>query len=140
MNLAAHGKLSLTFEDNLMIVEGWGPWNEQALEVPANKTAELTQLKAKKSWGVLAILHGDPIHTPEASQILTSIVKDDRAKGRIASAIVFKECSTPVFGEQHISEIYSKAGEKFKFFESISEGKQWLRERLALPIPAEHCN
>ena len=130
MSFSSHGELTFKVEDNIMIVEGRGPWNLEAINL-SSEDARLShdQLYGKK-WGVLAIIHGDPIHTPDAAQLLTEIVINDKKNGRVASALVLDADHHPEFGKFHIGEIYGNAKETFEFFKDIESARIWLFNQL----------
>ncbi len=121
-----HGTLNYSLEDGLLIIEGTGPWNQNALKPNKTGQAVLESVRNLPFWGVLAILDGDPIHTPDAARLLTDYVRRDKLRGRIGSALVLSSSTAPEFGRLHIADIYRKAGEKFEFFNDISEAKRWL--------------
>lgn len=82
MNLPAHGNLKGSVEGNLLVIEGSGPWNAEAfLTTQSDFDALHKQLYGTK-WAVLMIIHGDPIHTPEAAEILFRAVQNDKKIGR----------------------------------------------------------
>jgi len=130
MAFTSHGDFNFTTEDNLLIIEGTGPWNMEAILSSAEEACDCHKKLYGKPWGALAIIHGDPIHTPDAAQLLTDIVIKDKQNGRIASALVLDKSNHPDFGRHHITDIYNNAGELFDFFETVQEAKKWLRDQF----------
>jgi hypothetical protein len=126
--ISDQGLQRLTVEDNLIIIEGYGAWNLN--DINQSKTQECEQVKSLYShpWGVLLLLKGDSIIIPEARERLIEIVKVDRTKGRKATALVLSDCSVPNIVTEHLSDLYSAAGDKFENFQNIDSAKQWLCE------------
>ena len=86
-------------EGRLLIIEGRGPWNLEALKHSESRAQEILKKLAGKPWGVIATIYGEPIHVPEAEQRLIDLVKQDISNGRVASALIVKECDTPNFAK-----------------------------------------
>lgn len=130
MAFHSHGNFTFKVENRLMIIEGKGPWNLEAINRSAEDASKCHKELYGAKWGVLAIIHGDPIHTPPAAALLTDLVKVDIKNGRTASALILDDSNHPVFGRHHISQIYRDAGETFDFFHNIAEAKTWLENQL----------
>jgi len=130
-----HGSMSFSVEDNILVINGRGPWNLNAIEQGVVDTNEQIKTLYHKPWGVLMIALGDSILVPEAAIRLTKIIESDRRKGRLATALVIRECGIPKFVEQHLGQIYLSAGDEFKYFDEITDAKQWLQQLLKCNYP-----
>jgi len=129
--MSDHGTLAFTLEDNILIIEGCGPWNKEAMVLSAHN-ADLVQRQRKKAkWGVIAVLNGDPIHTPDAAQLLIEYVKYDKQHGRIATALILTGSTCPELAKRHIADLYLKGGEVYQFFNNITDAKIWMATVLA---------
>lgn len=113
-----------------MIITGTGPWNFESIIGSKNDAMRSHERLYNTRWGVLALLHGQPIHTPDAAEVLVEAVKRDKENGRKASALVLYDSESSIFGKYHIAEIYSKAGETFQFFDNEGSARAWLTEQL----------
>lgn len=125
-----HGTLDIAVDGQIVILEGTGPWNVESLEKSGEIADPLVKPLLGKPWAVLAILYGQAIYVPEAAANLSKVVANDKANGRVATAVLINGCDSPRFTKTHISEIYSKAGEDFEFFDDVSAATTWLREKL----------
>jgi len=127
-----HGETYLTIEDKILIVEGRGPWNLESITHtnidPLNNKQKEALLKSK--WAVLVIAHGDSMFVPDARQLLVDIVKEDIKVGRVATAVVVQNCLSPIFISDHLTAIYSDAGDQVESFTSIEQAKQWLNQQV----------
>lgn len=130
MDLLAHGTLTFKFEDNILLIEGVGPWNKEALSLSLKDSQLLARNGNVERWGVIAIMHGDPIHTLDAEKLLIDIVIKDKCNGRVASALMLDDSNHPELGRAHIAKIYKSAGEQFEFFSNFSTAKSWLQNML----------
>ncbi len=126
-----HGSLTLSVEGSLLMLEGEGPWNLESLLKSGKDVAPLVTPLYGKPWGVVCTILGEPIYVPEAAKMLVDIVRTDKEKGRVASALLVNRCNAPKFAHNHISEIYNEAGEEFAFFDDIEEAKRWVNQKIA---------
>ena len=126
----AHGSLDVKVEGRLLIIEGAGPWNAESLNESGSSAKALVENLYGKPWGVIATIHGEPIYVPEAAEQLTNIVKQEKHKGRVASALLVEESESPRFAKNHIGEIYRQAGENFAFFTDMDEARSWVLDKI----------
>ena len=126
----AHGTLDVRQEGQLLIVEGTGPWNLESLEASGVVANPLVDKLSSEPWGVVLIIHGEPIYVPEAAEALVTIVREQRQRGRIASAVVVEDCFSPRFARNHIGEIYDRAGETYKFLPDMDQAKEYVLEQI----------
>lgn len=120
----------LTIENNLLIIQGSGAWNLNAIDRSENQASQDISSLYGKPWGVLLLLKGDSIFIPEAREKLTHIIKEDRLKGRRATALVLTECSVPNIVTEHLCSLYTGAGDEFCEFDDADSAKQWLAQQL----------
>jgi hypothetical protein len=127
-----HGTLDFSvIDNNILVIEGCGPWHKEVLTKLSSEQINLIKSLYGNACGVWVIILGEPLYTQEASDLLSNIVKQDKERGRKSSAIILKNSSSPDIGEQHISQIYQKASEKFKFFDDKDEALGWLKEKVS---------
>ena len=127
-----HGILNFRLEDNILIIEGTGPWNREALLLSSDTAGLVQKQRIKKKWGVIAIFNGDPIYTPDAADLLIEYVTYDKLQGRVATAVILNCSSSPELGQKHIGKICKQAGEQCQFFENLCDAKIWIKQQLAL--------
>ncbi len=125
-----HGTLDFKLEDNILIIEGRGPWNKEAMILSSENANLVQKQRTKDEWGVIAIINGEPIHTPDAAELLVEYIKYDKNNGRVATALILTDSTFPALGKRHISELYNKAGEAFQFFNNITDAKIWMHSLL----------
>lgn len=130
MAFKSHGTLSFIIEDDILIIEGTGPWNHEAIIESADAARPCHEALIGKPWGVLALIHGQPFHTPEAAELLSEIVRKDKACGRVASALLLDESSNPELGSLHIMKIYGDSGETARAFSNREEAILWLKDQI----------
>lgn len=126
----AHGELSARRDGRIMILEGAGPWNMEALNRSADTTAAVRDALWGQPWGVIAIVHGEAIHVPDAADLLVSFISEDLLHGRVGSGLIVKDSDSPTFAANHIADIYQRAGEMFEFFDDLPSARTWVQNRI----------
>lgn len=127
----AHGTLRVSVEGSLLVLEGTGPWNLESLYASGKVAGPKLASLLGKPWGVVATLYGEPIYVPEAADLLSDIVRQNKVNGRVASALLVDKSYSPQFARNHIGEIYRNAGETFEFFTDQQEARHWVLEKVA---------
>ncbi|GAC16272.1 hypothetical protein [Aliiglaciecola lipolytica] len=126
----AHGTLDLVVTDQILRLEGTGPWNLESLYQSGDQANPIIDQLASKPWGVILILHGECIYVHAAGKRLSEIVRAEKKRNRIATAVLVNDCDSPNFAKSHIGEIYQNAGEHFAFFDDIELAERWLKQQL----------
>lgn len=125
-----HGNLELVIQDRILMIEGYGPWNLEAVQDAYSKFKSLVGSLYGSPWGSLVVLYGDPIYVPDAANYIIKTIKQEREKGNVASAILVCESNSPEFAKRHLSELHTKAGDTFRFFSDKEEAAWWLLQKI----------
>ncbi|WP_413701600.1 hypothetical protein ACLKMH_08455 [Psychromonas sp. KJ10-10] len=126
-----HGIFSLNLDGNILTVEGCGPWNMEAMKISFANAELMLEIRGKVKWGIIAIIHGDPVHTPDAAELLVEQIIEDKKHGRIATAFILSDSTAPYFGKLHFSELCAKADETCGFFDNVTDADIWMKTKLA---------
>lgn len=126
----AHGTLDFSLDSEIIIVEGRGPWNKEAMLEAQETMNKLHEQRSTDKWGLIAILSGDALLTPDAVASLVDSIAKGKKHGRMATAIIFKDSTSPTFGRIHIAETCEQAGESFQFFDEFTEAKAWVNSMI----------
>lgn len=125
-----HGSVQLRIEDRILFVEGYGPWNLEAVIEAEKNFSTLTKQLFGLPWGALVVLHGDPIYVPDAADYLIQSIQQERKKGRVATAILVEDSNSPEFAKRHLTDLYKKGGCEFRFFSTQHEASWWLVQKI----------
>lgn len=125
-----HGSLDLVIQDRILMINGCGPWNLEAVEDAYSSFKPLVETLYGSPWGSLVVLRGDPIYVPDAATFIIKTIKHERRKGNVASAILVGESNSPEFAKRHLSELHTKAGDTFRFFSDKEEAAWWLLQKI----------
>jgi hypothetical protein len=129
-SFTVHGSMDLHIQDRILFIEGHGPWNLEAVKEAYNSFRPLVETLHGSPWGSLITLHGDPIYVPDAANYLVKIIRSERKKGSVASAILVGESNSPEFAKRHLSELHTKAGDIYRFFSNKEEAAWWLLQKI----------
>ena len=126
----SHGTFEAHLKDKVIVFKATGPWNLETMNDTVEDFAQLSASLYGSPWGLVGDFYGQPVHVPDAAQKLIEIIKLEKAKGRIATGIVVKNCDMPLLGQQHLSEVYSKAGERFQVFDIVEDAIAWVESEI----------
>lgn len=127
-----HGEVCVHREGRILILEGHGPWNVEALQHSTDKAQPILQELSGSPWGVMASIYGEPIHVPDAEAHLIQLVKKDIENGRVGTALIVEKSNSPSFASQHFSSIYHRAGDNVEVFNDTDAAKRWLMKTIKL--------
>jgi len=127
-----HGEVRVHREGRILILEGHGPWNVEALQHSTDKAQSILQELSGAPWGVIASIYGEPIHVPDAETHLIRLVKKDIENGRVGTALIVEKSNSPSFATQHFSSIYKRAGDYVEVFNDTETAKRWLMKTIQL--------
>ena len=125
-----HGVFSLNLDGNILTVEGYGPWNKEAMETSFANAELMLKVRGKAKWGIIAVIHGDPLHTPDAAEALVEQIIEDQSHGRIATAFILSDSTAPYFGKLHFAKLCAKADETCEFFNNVTDANIWMKSKL----------
>ncbi|MEP7703032.1 hypothetical protein [Paraglaciecola sp. 25GB23A] len=127
----SHGTVKLDVIDRILVVEGVGPWNVEALMSASTIATPIIKQLSGRVWGALVVLFGEPIYVPEAANYLSKAIRAEKIMGRAATAVIIMESKSPEFAKTHLNQIYHNAGETVRFFEDRVEANWWLIQQIS---------
>lgn len=125
-----HGSIDAHIKDNVLYLEGCGPWNLEAVQEAFDKFSPLIETLRGSPWGAISMLHGDSIFVPDAANFLVKTIRNERKNGHVATAILVVESNSPEFAKRHLSELHTKADDTFRFFDCKEEAAWWLLQNI----------
>ncbi|WP_261844584.1 hypothetical protein [Aliamphritea ceti] len=126
-----HGTIRLSVEGRILTIEGRGPWNIESIDLSVDSIGDDLRALYGAPWGALVLVEGDSILVPDAEARLIDVVREDRHKGRLATALVLGECSVPGLVTQHLENVYTSAGDSFRVFSDAETARCWLNTQIA---------
>lgn len=130
MKFSGHGTLKFWVEGNILMLQGEGPWNKEFVLIADEGALESKEALHGKPWAVYAEFTGLPICVPDAKEELVEQIKIDIEKGRIATAVLLKDCQQPEFCQEYLSQLYQECGDNFCFFDNKQQAMAWLQSQF----------
>jgi hypothetical protein len=126
MFFTEHGVFEVKIEDNTLLVDATGPFNEELI-IHYEKSLEscIKNLETSK-WNQIITLHQFSLFTPEAEQKLTQTLKNRRSRGLVACAVVLNNIEGESLIKTQMSRCYKCADIKYEFTTSVHDAKKWL--------------
>lgn len=84
----------------------------------------------EKSWGQIIVLHQLSFFTPEAERMLRETMAKRKQHGLQASAVVINQGEGRSLMMEQLSRCYRALDIKLAFFDSIDEGRTWLKSTI----------
>ena len=128
MEFRTHGEYHIDVLDDVLLIDGKGPFNVEAVKgFEKNIAVALDTLREIDSWYQIVVLHDMSIFTPDALENLTKVNHWRMSLGLKASAVV---TGSMVVGkklaEQQLRTLYSEQGLDHGFFDSLEAAKAWI--------------
>lgn len=127
MNFTEHGLFEVKTENNLLLVDASGPFNDELIIKYENALESCIQSLEKSQWNQIITLHQLSLFTPEAEKRLTKTLINRCSRGLIACAVVFQNVEAESLVKAQMSRCYKNAKVKHVFSNSIDDAKKWLR-------------
>jgi len=124
-----HGEYSIELEDQLLIVNAKGPFDE---EIVLEFATELETMASKMptTWGQLNIIHKNALLTPDAEQQMSALVQRRHEMGMVAIAMLLVDTKEQLTFKNQIARIYQHHQVVHRFFVNEVDAKQWLQRTI----------
>ncbi|ALO35848.1 hypothetical protein CMT41_14805 [Colwellia sp. MT41] len=128
MEYSAHGRYVIEQQDNIMLVDAQGPFNEVTAAQYHQDIKLLTEKMTGEPWGSLITFRGNSIFTPEAEQQLWETTQYRQKKGMIAIAVVILNSTYADMQQMQLQRIYHDCQIEFHVFSESESAATWLND------------
>lgn len=128
MLFAEHGVFEVKVENNCLIVDATGPFNEELAKHYQTAIDKCIEQLEQTQWYQIIVLHQLSLFTPEAEVLLTQTLINRKQRGLTKSAVVLIDIEGKSLVTQQLGKIYQKIGIEHGFFESINQAQSWLTD------------
>ncbi len=134
--MQAHGSFNLTVNNQVLIANISGAWNEEESWLYFEKVKEVAQTIIHKPWALLLLMNGWELGTPETERATKEMVKWVSTHGLNKVAEVYEP--SPLL-QLHIERIVKEGPDEIerRHFINEKEAIAWLASNgfpLALPV------
>jgi hypothetical protein len=126
MDFIEHGFFTVNVEDNILIVDAIGPFNEELILKYEKALESCIQTLELSSWNQIITLHKLSLFTPDAELALTQTLINRKSRGLVSCAVVMVDIEGESLVKRQMSRCYDNASVKHQFFTSLEDAKVWL--------------
>ncbi len=119
----SHGRLDLKWSDDVLYVEGFGPFNDEGAKEAAQAYIDLIMNKECSTFSVIEILNETSIGTPATMNEVAKIWQFIADNGCVALALVYSNEIQRSLAEPFLPEFG-------RLFNKLEDAEQWIRSRL----------
>jgi len=130
MQFSAHGKYTIEQQDNILIVDAQGPFNDVITEQYKQEMKKVIKQINAPHWATAIIYHGNGVFTPEAEYSLIETTRYRMEKGMIAVAAVIAKDSYSNILHMQLQRIYHACNITFQAFNKQTAAVHWLKTLL----------
>mgnify|MGYP000054437373 CR=1 FL=1 len=131
MQYSAHGRYHIEQQDNILLVDAQGPFNEITAENYHQDITKITKQMSPEPWGSLITFRGNSIFTPDAEEQLKKTTLYRQKKGMVAIAVVIINSAYADMQQMQLQRIYQDCQIDFHVFTDSHSAKLWLSEYIA---------
>jgi hypothetical protein len=126
MKFEEHGIYEITVENNLLLVDATGPFNEELIISYRKALEAAIKLLEVGKWNQIITVRETSIFTPEAELALSNSLKERKLRGLLRSCVIVGELNSRAIAIKQMSRCYLYAEIENQFFTTFAEAKQWL--------------
>ncbi len=126
MQYSPHGSYSIKQEENILMVDAQGPFNDITAKKYHQDIEDYTQKMSGSPWGSLILYRGNGVFTPDVEQSLIDTTHYRVKNGMIAVAAVINDAAYADILQMQLQRIYQSCQIQFNFFSDSNNAKTWL--------------
>lgn len=126
MQYSPHGSYTIEQQNNILLVNAEGPFNEITTEQYHQDIKLITEKMKKAPWASLVSFKGNCVFTPEAEQILMETTQFRIENGMVAVAGVIINSAYADILQMQLQRVYQNCGIQFNFFSNAEHAQNWL--------------
>ena len=126
MQYSAHGRYHIEQQDNILLVDAQGPFNEITAAKYHQDITKVTEQMNQVPWGSLITFRGNSVFTPDAEEQLKETTQYRQKKGMVAIAVVILNSAYADMQQMQLQRIYQDCHIDFHVFSDSDSAKIWL--------------
>jgi hypothetical protein len=126
MPYSAHGSYSIEQQDNILLIDAQGPFNDVVTEQYHQDIKLITNKMSDSPWASLISFKGNSVFTPDAEQKLIETTQYRVDKGMVAIAAVILDSAYADILQMQLQRIYQNCSIQFNFFSDVKNAQKWL--------------
>ncbi len=127
MKFIEHGIFEVRTEEQLLLVDATGPFNEELIISYQKSLESCIQSLQETEWNQIITLHCMSVFTPKAADALTETLINRKSRGLQRSAVVYGDVDCKVMLVEQIGRCYKKAEVGYQFFNTLEKAQEWIK-------------
>jgi len=130
MQYPAHGSYSIEQQNNILLIDAQGPFNDVFLEQYHQDIELITKKMNDGPWASLVSFKGNGVFTPDAEEKLIETTHYRERNGMVAVAAVILNSAYADILQMQLQRIYQGCNIKFNFFSDTKNAQKWLNSLI----------
>lgn len=126
MQYSTHGSYTIEQQNNILLIDAQGPFNEVTTEQYYQDIKLITKKMRGSPWASLVSFTGNSVFMPEAEQKLIETTQYRVENGMVAVAAVIINSAYADILQMQLQRIYQSCSIQFNFFSDAEHAKNWL--------------
>tara|TARA_R110001583_G_scaffold103345_1_gene250502 strand:+ start:1046 stop:1441 length:396 start_codon:yes stop_codon:yes gene_type:complete len=126
MQYSAHGRYTIEQQNNILLIDAQGPFNEATTEQYYQDIKLITKKMSGSPWASLVSFTGSSIFTPEVEQKLIETTQYRVDNGMVAIAAIITNSAYADILQMQLQRIYQNCNIQFNFFSNTDHAQNWL--------------
>lgn len=131
MQTRTQGSYSFSINNNILIVNAEGPFDEETIQQYLLDSKAATEKIQHEPWAILTTFSGKGVLTPEAEQALINITKERKKNNLMAVTVVIKNNLQADLQQTQLARIYELCHVTANFFSNEKTAFQWLNSFMS---------
>ena len=126
MQYPAHGSYNIEQQNNILLIDAQGPFNDVVIEQFHQEIELICQKMSDTPWASLVSFKGNGVFTPDAELKLIETTQYRIDNGMIAIAAVILDSGYTDILQMQLQRVYQSCSVQFNFFSDTRNAKKWL--------------
>ncbi|MBL4940292.1 MAG: hypothetical protein JKY81_01365 [Colwellia sp.] len=126
MQYPAHGRYSIERQNNILLIDAQGPFNDVVTEQYHQDIMLITKKMSSNPWASLVSFKGNGVFTPDAEHNLIETTHYRVKNGMVAVAAVILDSAYADILQMQLQRIYQSCQIQFHFFSDTKNARKWL--------------
>ncbi len=124
----AHGRFRVTVHGDVLVVDGWGPWDKQTAAA-YSRAVDAATLEMRAPWAALIRFRSEPLMWTDTRDHIRDAVRMRVARGMRSMAVVMPDMPEANLVRAQYAQLYGECGAEFAFFLDDEPALAWLETR-----------
>lgn len=126
MQYSTHGSYIIEQQNNILLIDAQGPFNEETTEQYHQDIKLITKKMSGSPWASLVSFKSNSVFTPDVEHKLIETNQYRVDHGMVAVAAVISNSAYADIIQMQLQRIYQSCSIQFNFFSDTDHAQKWL--------------